>query len=81
MLSMEARMSAARNHFSHPSQVLGDWQPLGPDSPFINEYLGSCVVTLMFALPFYFLMSTILHLIYFHWFKDYFTPRHLELRY
>lgn len=38
-------------------------------------------MTIMFAVPFYFLAASVMHLVYFHWFKNYFTPLRMKLRY
>ena len=35
----------------------------------------------MVAIPFYFVVSSLMFLVYFVWFKEYFTPRRMELRY
>jgi hypothetical protein len=80
-MDIQARTEAARAHFSHPSHVFGNWQPLGQDHPLLNEYLSECLMTLVFAIPFYFVMASLMHLVYFHWFKDYFCPLRMKLRY
>ncbi len=29
-MSVEERVAQARAHYSHPSFLIGDWQPMGP---------------------------------------------------
>lgn len=78
---MQDRLAQARAHFSHPSAIFGNWVPLGPEYPLLNEYLTATAVTIMFALLYYFVVSTLLYLIYNIWYKKKFTPRQEELRY
>ena len=50
-------------------------QPFGSGHYFLNEWLSATLVTLLFAIPFYFLVSSLLYLIYNRWYKLKFTPR------
>jgi hypothetical protein len=36
MTSIEERVRAAHNHPSHPSFILGDWQPFEKEHLFLN---------------------------------------------
>ena len=78
---MKERVALAHAHYSHPSLLIGEWQPLGPAWPLLNEYLSGCAVTFVFAVTLYFLLSSLSYLALFVWGRRRFTPRGEELRY
>jgi hypothetical protein len=80
-MQVEERVAAAKAHYSHPSFLMGDWQPLGPSHPMLNEYLSGCAVTLVFAFSLYFLLSGVSYLLLYVWGRSKFTPRGEELRF
>jgi hypothetical protein len=80
-MSVEERVAQARAHYSHPSFLIGDWQPMGPQWPMLNEYLSGCAVTLVFALTLYFLLSGLSYLVLYVWGKKKFTPREKEVKF
>lgn len=80
-MELKDRIRIAKNHYSHPSQLIGDWQPLGNDWPLMNEYLSGCVVTLVLAMILYFTLSGLAYLFFYVWFKRKFTPRQEELKF
>lgn len=79
-MELDERLALARSHYSHPSFLIGNWQPLGPSWPHLNEYLSGCIVTLIFAVTLYFLLSSLSYLILYIWGKERFTPRGEELK-
>lgn len=74
-MELQQRLAASRAHFSHPRMLIGDWQPLGPEWPVMNEYLSGCAVTLVLAMGLYFTLSGLSYLLFYVLFKGKFTPR------
>ena len=80
-MNVEERVILAKQHWSHHSLLLGDWQPLGGDYPLLNEYLAACVFTLVMGTALYFAVSGLSYLVLFVWGGRKFTPRRKELIY
>lgn len=55
------RVAQAHHHFSHPSQIFGDLIITG--TPLLDEYLSSCLLTLVFAITFYLILSSLSYVI------------------
>lgn len=71
--SQSLRVEQSRQHFSHPCQIWGDLHPTG--IPLLDEYLSSCLLTLVFAIIFYFLMSTFSYVLFYWAGGNTFTPK------
>lgn len=72
------RVEQARQHFSHPSNLFGDLPITG--TSLIDEYLSSCLLTLMFAIIFYLTVSSISYLVLYKLGRNKFTPKMEEYR-
>ncbi len=73
-----SRIEQAQQHFSHPYQIFGKVYITG--TPVVDEYLLSCLLTLLFAIFLYVISSSLSYLILFKLGQKKFTPKMEQLR-
>jgi hypothetical protein len=57
------RIQQSKSHFSHPSNYFGDLSIIG--IPFLDEFIASWLLTMIFAFIFYFGLSSLSYLIFY----------------
>jgi hypothetical protein len=66
------RVELAHMHYSHPDQVFGKLIFTG--YPLLDEYISSCLLTLLFAVIYYLTLSGLSYLVLYGWKHNKFTP-------
>jgi hypothetical protein len=62
---LSKRLELAHMHFSHPDQIFG--KQIFTGYPLIDEYISSCLLTLIFAVLYYLTISSISYLVFYTW--------------